>query len=66
MKTCVLRPASIRPLSKGEIDQRIDSLNTEMTASAGEERPQEAGDCQPRWIHASELVRRMRPFLVLN
>ena len=66
MKTCVMRPASIRTLSKGEIDRRIDSLSTEMSEWAGEERPEEAEDCQPRWIHASELVRRMRPFLVLN
>ncbi len=66
MKTCVLRPATIRPLSKGEIDRRIDSLGTEMTEGPGEEGPEELGACYPRWIRASELVRRMRPFLVLN
>ena len=66
MKTCVMRPAAIRPLSRDEIDRRIDSLCTEMAASAGDEEPEEFAGCHPRWICASELVRRMRPFLVLN
>ncbi len=65
-KTCVMRPAEIRSLSKDEIDRRIDSLITEVTASAGDEGPEEFGGCYPRWISASELVQRMRPFLVLN
>ena len=66
MKTCVMSPAAIRPLSKDEIDRRIDSLSTEMTASAGDAEPQEFGAGPPRWICASELVQRMRPFLVLT
>ncbi len=65
-KTCVMRPAEIRSLSKDEIDRRIDSLITEVTASAGDEGPEEFGGGHPRWISASELVRCMRPFLVLN
>ena len=66
MKTCVMRPAEIRPLSRDEIDRRIDSLCAEMAAAASDEGPEEFGGCQPRWICASELVRCMRPFLVLN
>ncbi len=66
MKTCVLRPATIRPLSKDEIERRIDSLSTEMTESVSEEAPEELGGGHPRRISASELVRQMRPFLVLN
>ncbi len=65
-KTCVMRSPAIRSLSKDEIDRRIDSLVTEVTVSAGDEGPDELGGCHPRWICASELVRRMRPFLVLN
>ncbi len=65
-KTCVMRPTEIRSLSKDEIDRRIDSLITDVTASVGEEGPEEFGGCYPRWICASELVQRMRPFLVLN
>ena len=65
-KTCATRPAAIRSLTKDEIDRRIDSLITEVTASVGDEGPEEFGGCYPRWISASELVRRMRPFLVLN
>ena len=65
-KTCVMRPPEIRSLSKDEIDRRIDSLITEVTASMGDEGPEEFGGCDPRWISASELVQRMRPFLVLN
>lgn len=65
-KTCVMRPATIRPLSQDEIDRKIHSVITEVTALAGDEGPQELGGCEPRWITASELVQRMRPFLVLN
>ena len=65
-KTCVMHSPTIRSLSKDEIDRRIDSLVTEMTAAASDEGPEEFGGCHPRWIMASELVRRMRPFLVLN
>jgi hypothetical protein len=63
-KTCTIGP-TIRPLSQGEIDRRIDSLVDEVTGSeigvAGA-----ASEGQPRWISSAELVRRMRPFLVLN
>ncbi len=65
-KTCVMRSPAIRSLSKDEIDRRIDSLVTEVTVSAGDEGPEELGDRNPRWICTSELVRSMRPFLVLN
>ena len=65
-KTCSVSPLEIHSLSKNEIDRRIDSLRTEMTAAAGDEGHEELGGCSPRWICASELVRLMRPFLVLN
>ncbi len=65
-KTCLMYPVEIRSLSKDEIDRRIDSLITEVTASVDDEEPERFGGCNPRWIGASELVRRMRPFLVLN
>ena len=62
-KTC---PAEIRPLSKDEIDRRINSLIPEVTASARDVASEELGGCAPRWVSTSELVRCMRPFLVLN
>ena len=65
-KTCLMSPAEIRSLSKDEIDRRIGSVITEVTAALGDEGPEKFGGCGPRWICASELVRRMRPFLVLN
>ena len=63
-KACAERVAEIRPLSMDEIDQRIDSLITEVMVPPGE--LEEAGPHEPRWISAAELVQRMRPFLVLN
>ncbi len=66
-KTCVMRPVEIRSLSRDEINWRIESLGADLTAAADDDGgSQELGARQPRWIRAGELVRRMRPFLVLN
>jgi hypothetical protein len=57
------RQLTMRPLSKREIDDRIQRLISEVTAHEG-------GTCgttrQPRWIAAGELVRRMQRFLSHN
>lgn len=63
-KTCVASAARIRLLSMDEIDSRIDSLISEVTAPLA--AFEETASHEPRWICAGELVRRMRPFLVLN
>lgn len=56
--------AGIRPLSVTEIDKRIDGLISEVLSPLS--ALDEADGHEPRWISAGELVRRMRPFLVLN
>ena len=56
----------LRPLTRDEIDRRIDGvIKTVAIVSEGEET-EAATDLRPRWISAAELVRRMRPFVVLN
>ncbi len=54
-----------RTLKKDEIEQRIDTLVGELAKDAGDRT---AGNdvIRPCWISARELVRRMRPFMVLN
>ena len=57
-----------RSLSKEEIDRKIEVLVAELAAPVDEQgdgTPAEA-DCTPRWISPAELVRRMRPFIVLS
>ncbi len=64
-KPCRVTEETIRPLTKQEIDRRIELVVSEVAALRNEKR--EEGDLfGPRWISAAELVRRMRPFIVLN
>ena len=55
------RPESPRPLSKHEIDRRIQGAVS--SVFEGEDID---GDLAPRWISAADLVRRVRPFLSKN
>jgi hypothetical protein len=64
-KACTSRQA-FRPLTKDEIDRRIDTLVQRIAEPPGGERTDASPDCRPRWISAAELVRRMRPFLGRN
>jgi hypothetical protein len=64
-KACPSQPV-FRPLSKDEIDRRIDTLAQRLATSPDEERANAAASCRPRWISAAELVRRVRPFIVMN
>jgi hypothetical protein len=57
---------TFRPLTKDEIDRRIDTLVQQIAVEPGEDRTDSSPDCQPRWISAAELVRRMRPFIGMN
>jgi hypothetical protein len=62
---CRVIEETIRPLTKHEIDRRIELVVSEVASASEEQR--EAGDLfGPRLISAGELVRRMRPFIVLN
>jgi hypothetical protein len=60
------RQEVFRPLTKYEIDQRIDALVQTLAVSPDEEQAEPVADLRPRWISAAELVRRVRPFIVLN
>lgn len=60
----------VRSLTTHEIDRRISRLVAEV-AEHEDGLVAVAGGCEsdalrPRWISAAELVRRMRPFIVLN
>lgn len=64
-KTCATHHSEPRPLRTQEIEQRIDLLIQELALSSAE-APSDTSARNPRWISAAELVRRMRPFIVLN
>lgn len=56
---------TLRRLSKADLDRRLESIAAEITRV--DDLPSSDSDpLAPRWISAAELVRRMRPFLVLN
>lgn len=61
MKPGTLERAALRPLSKDEIDGRIDTLV--QVLAVGDKDPVPG---RPALISARELIRRMRPFLVMN
>lgn len=64
-KACASLEVELRPLNKEEIERRIDTLAHQLATDAAGPTAGEEG-LQPRWISAAELVRRMRPFIVLN
>lgn len=69
LKTLRDEQLAIRPLSKQEIDRRIELLVSEVAAmtESGERREVDPDAAvRPRWISAGELVRRLRPFVVHN
>jgi hypothetical protein len=55
---------AVRPLTKEEIDRRIERIHAEVLAAPGlfEER----GGDETLWVSTAELVRRMQPFLSDN
>jgi hypothetical protein len=54
----------MEPLTKREIDRRIDDLVAEI--AAGGTDPLLGEPSRPRWIAPAELVRRIQPFIVHN
>lgn len=65
-KTCGIDLFSIRPLTKNEIDERIDNLTAQLAESAGADGQAPDEEICPRWISAADLVRHMQSFVVLN
>ena len=65
-KTLPSEPTMLRPLTRDEIDRRIDGVIQTVATAPDGEGTEAATDLRPRWISAAELVRRMRPFVVLN
>ena len=60
---------TFQPLSKREIDRRIEGVMREVAGRAnpgGGAASSEARALRLRWITPRELVERMRPFLVHN
>lgn len=55
-----------RPLTKHEIDRRIECAMSEVAALCDEAARIDGDLCRPRWIDAADLVARLRPFIVLN
>ncbi len=58
--------AKAAPLTRDEIDRRMRDLLAEVAGrdlAAGEDTDE---GMRPRWISPSELVRRIRPYIVYN
>ena len=54
-------------LTQQEIDRRIGDVAEKILAAPADEKTIAAnGTLSPQWITASELVRRMAPFMVQN
>ncbi len=57
----------LRPLTKQEIDRKVEAVVAEVTLINPEiDNPEGSDTLRPRWISAGELVRRMRRFIVYN
>lgn len=65
VKTGCAHPLAFRPLRQHEIDQRIENLIRAVASGELDGAPT-LDPGRPWWIPAKELVRRMRPFMVLN
>jgi len=63
-RPCGVESARIEPLTKQEIDRRIDDLVAEI--AAGEPGSSDGDTSRPRWIAPADLVRRLQPFIVHN
>lgn len=57
---------TLEPLTKAEIDRRMQWVASIVATTEGLEPVEGARPGVPQWIEASELVRRMRPFMVNN
>ena len=58
--------ATLEPLTRNEIQRRIQDLTVELAAPAEGGLGGSSGDDGFRWIAPAELIRRVRPHLVHN
>ena len=63
-KVGVSQLTAFRPLERDEIENRMDSVARALAGRSEPEIPEQS--LRPRSISAAELVRRLRPFIVLN
>jgi hypothetical protein len=57
----------LRPLTKQEIDRKVEAVVAEVTWIDSENDDPKVSDAlKPRWIAPAELVRRMRRFIIYN
>ena len=64
-----VRTASLKPLTRDELDQHIQHVASEVACDAVVDLAVEAASdetLKPRWIRAADLERRMRPYMVYN
>ena len=65
-RSCLSVEPTLRPLTREEIDRRIETASRALADSPAARHTEPGEGMQPRWITAAELVRRLRPFIVLN
>jgi hypothetical protein len=56
----------LQRLTRDAIDHKIDTLTRQLAQGSKGDRATAVSEARPRWITAAELVRRVRPFIVLN
>ena len=64
-----IQTVSLKPLTRDDLDQRIQRVASEVASDAVVNRAVEAASdetLKPRWIRPADLVRRMRPYIVYN
>jgi hypothetical protein len=64
-----IQTVSLKPLTRDDLDRRIQHVASEVASDAVVNRAAEAASdetLKPRWIRPADLVRRMRPYIVYN
>jgi hypothetical protein len=64
-----IQTVPLKPLTRDDLDQRIQHVASEVASDAVVNRAVEAASdetLKPRWIRPADLVRRMRPYIVYN
>lgn len=58
---------AVQPLTHEEIDRRIGDVAAHIVAAPVRDSQGTAeGQLRPHWISSAELVRRLKPFMVMN
>jgi hypothetical protein len=64
-----IQTLSLKPLTRNELDQQIQSVASQVAGDALVDPSAEASwdeRLKPRWIRPADLVRRMSPYIVYN